>query len=275
MMLAARVKFKVAFDGEALLPPFTSKVCKTLVMRALGASKLSVDLPERRTRKPYMVTPLFRDGRPLIKEEREGGLVSVRPGELYEFELRLIGPDLMSVMTSLANAPSVVEVFQRRVMVQAWDVRLRGLDSMGLPADAQLVKLSFLTPTLLKLPRPKELAGAEPKHSLFPLPSLMTYSLALHWNRYAPSELRIVDVERLAKYADHALMEVDYRLRPFTAIYDERRRPRGFIGWALYKLRKLDESLHHQLLRLLDYANYVGVGRSRSIGFGVVNVEAE
>ncbi|MBS7612233.1 CRISPR system precrRNA processing endoribonuclease RAMP protein Cas6, partial [Candidatus Bathyarchaeota archaeon] len=30
-----------------------------------------------------------------------------------------------------------------------------------------------------------------------------------------------------------------------------------------------DESL----LKLLDYANYVGVGRSRSIGFGVVEVK--
>jgi len=273
-MFAARVRFKVMFEGEAILPPFTSKACKTIVIKALEASKLSAELPERKARKPYAVTPLFKDGRALIKEEREEGYVTVKPGETYEFELRLVGTSLTPIISSLASAPSVVEAFQRRVLLAVQDITFKSFESMGIP-EAQLLKLNFLTPALLKLPKLKELALEETKHSLFPQPSLMIYSLALHWNKYAPDELKVDDVELLAKYADYALMEVDYGLKPFTAVYDEKRRPRGFVGWTLYKLRRLNYKLHEQLTRLLDYANYVGIGRSRSIGFGVVKVEVK
>lgn len=78
----------------------------------------------------------------------------------------------------------------------------------------------------------------------------------------------------LISYSNYASVEVDYSLKPVTVIYDERRRPRGFIGWVIYEHRRISPKLSRHLSRLLDYANYVGVGRFRSIGFGVVDVKA-
>jgi len=276
-MYAIKVRFRVRFEAEALVPPFTSKVSKTLLVKLLQASKLGdkLQLPDKGARKPYAVTPLFAGDRALMKEEE--GLeppLTVRPGEDYWFELRLVGSQAPALIGALASAPSLVEAFGSKALVAVDDLRFKSFDSMGMP-DSSLYKLSFLTPTLLKVPQPPELKGkCEAKHTLFPHSGLIAYSLASHWNKYSPDEHRVPSPETMATYAEHSLMEVDYRLRPFTAIYDERRRPRGFIGWTLYRHRKLDEELDRQLRKLLDYANYVGIGRSRTTGFGVVRVEA-
>lgn len=271
MMYAVKVRFRVVFEREVILPPFTSKASKTMVIRALESSRFKAALPDRGSRKPYMVTPLFRGGEPLIKLDEPSGVFTARPGEDYWFELRLVG-DVLPLITSIASASSYVDVFNSKAHLQVDHVVFKSFEQMGVDGDAKLVRVDALTPVLLRVPTPR---GVEPKHSLFPIPSLMMYSLAIHWNKYAPGDLKIPDVQALASYADQAMVEVDYKLRPCTAIYDERRRPRGFIGWTLFKLRNLDDSLHRQLLKLLDYADYVGIGRSKSIGFGMVKVKWE
>ncbi|HID18234.1 TPA: CRISPR system precrRNA processing endoribonuclease RAMP protein Cas6, partial [Candidatus Bathyarchaeota archaeon] len=70
------------------------------------------------------------------------------------------------------------------------------------------------------------------------------------------------------------LVETNHRIKPVTAVYDGRRRPRGFIGWVIYEHRKLKPKLSRRISQLMEYANYVGVGRSRAIGFGITEVKA-
>ena len=112
-----------------------------------------------------------------------------------------------------------------------------------------------------------------PRYILFPHPFLIFWSLGTHWNTYAPPSLRIRDIWKLSYYAIHALMEVDYDLKPITAVYNGKKGPRAFAGWVIYKFRGVSKRLNQKLLRLLDYANYVGVGKSRSIGFGMTKIK--
>jgi CRISPR/Cas system endoribonuclease Cas6 (RAMP superfamily) len=58
-------------------------------------------------------------------------------------------------------------------------------------------------------------------------------------------------------------------------IYDESRLIRGFIGWVLYDLRTArNTSSLRKILTLLDYSQYVGVGRSRATGFGQLRLKS-
>jgi CRISPR-associated endoribonuclease Cas6 len=68
-------------------------------------------------------------------------------------------------------------------------------------------------------------------------------------------------------------MEVDYNLRPVTVYYDKLRRPRGIMGWIVYQVRRKRKGrTYRELMKLLEYARYIGVGRSRATGFGQVLV---
>jgi CRISPR-associated endoribonuclease Cas6 len=94
-----------------------------------------------------------------------------------------------------------------------------------------------------------------------------------HWNSQVGEELVIRD-SGLPYNSFFLLREVDYRISPVTVYYDEKRRPRGFIGRVLYHLAPTRrQKRRRNLLRLLDYANYVGVGKSRTMGFGMVSVK--
>ena len=157
------------------------------------------------------------------------------------------------------------------VTIAIHEVKAKSFNEIGLK-EADAYKITFKTPTLLQAPKIIK-TDQTVRHVLFPSPKLITWSLAMHWNKYAPEHLKIPDIAKLATYSDYCLVEVDYRLKPTTAIYDERKRPRGFIGWTLYKWKPKGKKQYEQtLLKLLDYANYIGIGRSRSIGFGVVSI---
>ena len=71
------------------------------------------------------------------------------------------------------------------------------------------------------------------------------------------------------------LVEVDYSVKPETVIYGKTgdgrlKLVRGFTGWIIYEL--IYPKLKPIYSKLLALARYMGVGRSRSIGFGQVDV---
>ena len=99
-------------------------------------------------------------------------------------------------------------------------------------------------------------------------------SLVLYWNKYAPRELKFRDGYRLCRLGDVLLAETGYNVRPVTVVYGKGGRViehRGFVGWIKYRV--VEEWFAKRIAPLLRLAELVGVGRSRSIGFGHVIVE--
>lgn len=47
-----------------------------------------------------------------------------------------------------------------------------------------------------------------------------------------PENLRIPNIAKLRAYSDYSLVEQDFNIKPVTAIYDKKRRPRGFTRWS-------------------------------------------
>ena len=265
--------------SDIISPPFSSKVSKTLLINAytrIGKLGILDSLFRKVKPKPLLVSPVFymssKSPRFMFKTEPNVPQpLILREGQTYGFTLTIIGQLNLTSLLDAISPGLELPLFASRVVIRNLSVEVKNFESFKLTGD--YVKFSFKTPVLLQFPKGWVRVKVPPRHSLLPIPCFLIWSLAEHWNAYAPSHLKISNVKKLAAYSNYALVEVDYSLRPVTVIYDERRRPRGFIGWVIYEHRKLSPKLSRQLSRLLEYANYVGVGRSRSIGFGIVDVE--
>ena len=255
-------------DEEAVIPPFSSKVSKTILVSL--CPKIEAMLEEKKPHKPVIVSPVFRNGQPLVKYSEKGRL-ELFPNASYTFYTTFIGDSMDYLINALTDIHSKkVKLYEKKVMFLDMEVELTSFSELQIE-DNDSYKIQFITPALLVLPASREKYG-HTRHVLYPHVFLMFYSLLRHWNAFAPKELMLLEPYRFSRYAYYNFVEVDHQIRPKTVIYDEKRRPRGFLGWAIFKRVKKKERYDRVLLKLLSYANYVGIGRSRSIGFGMVNV---
>lgn len=268
--------------SNIVIPPFSSKVSKILFIRMLGdlAEKLlKGDSHDKVSFKPLILTPIYWvDGeRFLFKTESSKGLdkpLILREKTKYRFYATLAS-NYDKVLSLIQEANFKLEIFNGEVLIEDIYVEIKPFEGFGLRDFNGLIRVEFKTPVLISFPKSwiKLERKIPARHSLFPIPSFIIHSLAEHWNTYAPEQLKIPNTSKIRVYSNYSLVEQDYNVKPVTTVYDGKRRPRGFIGWTLYRHRKLNRSLDESLLKLLDYANYVGIGRSRSIGFGVVEVK--
>lgn len=276
---SVRVVFKC--ESDIVVPPYTSKVSRSIVLKCLeigGYYDVVSEIEGVSSRKPYIFSPIFYGGRPLYKTVKDDvEPLVLKRGVEYWFIMSIVGEEkVFRILESLMVAGEGVELLSGRVSIVNSEVKVVKFEDLGLEGGGlDSVHVKFLTPTLIQLPKIKGLKFREKlRHVLYPIPSLLIYSLCKHWNVYAPENLKIPQVEKLSKLADYMLVEVDYNVKPQTVIYDENRRPRGYVGWIVYKWNPLEnkKKYNNQILKLLDYANYVGIGRSRTSGFGIVNV---
>jgi len=256
--------------SDCILPPFTSKVTRTAFTALTGLPPV----PPRRRAASFSV--LFREGRPLYRELEPQGRgeplaveLFARAGERLECRCSLLSPGPPPLPQPSARfkfgAAEMEAVVEQVEVVRVSEVALD-------PPRKFVVR--FLTPTLLPVPGRGPLLrkmGVRRRYKLLPdLPlalALLAHDLRLQG---------VLDVSpaRLRRWAELALAEVDYRVRPVTALYTVRDgRPaveRGFVGYVSYEL--LDPSGRELLSKLLGFAQRLGLGKSRSIGFGHVEV---
>jgi CRISPR-associated endoribonuclease Cas6 len=238
-----------------------------------GSGKLLNQLKSAMMYKNILLSPVFDGSKPLIKTNgADNGLQALLRGRSYVFNVTVLNSEsaveLVDALSSLNNMS--LEIFNSSVKISSLEVRVTHMDDMGLPPDTEYISFHTLTPVLLQLP---PLAKTPVRNILIPIPSFIIGSLVDHWNYHAGEELAIRDVG-LPYSSFFLLREVDYRISPVTVYYDEKRRPRGFMGRVLYHLpRTRRQKRRRHILKLLDYANYVGVGKSRTMGFGMVYVK--
>mgnify|MGYP000430341397 CR=1 FL=1 len=276
-MVETLTVFKVFFNTsrDTIVPPFTSKVSRMIVLKALEMSgfKDVVEEIERLWKtKPYIFSVVFDENRPLYKTGKDSEKpIVLKGGKEYMFKLTTIGNyRAMRIVQAISTVGSV-EVFNSEISILGVEAKTVDFKSLELKSNIRYVKVELITPALLQLPRPRKLREkTKLRHVLFPIPSLVMHSLAKHWNLFAPETEKIADIKKLAKLSNYILVEVNYKLQPTTVIYDEKRRPRGITGWILYEVNSISKERSRKILKLLNYANYVGIGRSRTIGFGCI-----
>ena len=268
--------FKVYFKPkrDIVVPPYTSKLSRTIIIKALekqGFSEVANEIKTPWKTKPYVFTVVFQNNKPLFKTAKSPSPkpLVLKANEEYFFKVTTIGfQRSLRMVQAISNIPEVI-VYNSEVVLVGVEAETVNFKSLKVKPNYNYVKLEFITPTLLQLPKPRKIKEKiKLRHMLFPLPMLITYSLAKHWNLHAPDQEKISNIEKLAKISNYILQEENYNLKPTTAIYDEKRKPRGITGWTIYKINNISKKYTETILKLLNYANYIGIGRSRTIGFG-------
>lgn len=280
-------RYVVTAVRDCVLPPISSKVVKYVIESSGSALGRVVD--SRMSFKPISVGMLFIGNKPLYSTV-SGNVskpISVVRGSIMGFRLSLItsldGIDFDSFRSIEGRWSTPYGEFNIS-LVEVEVVEVSKL-SVGL---GRFFRVSFITPTIITnkymLPPTLRDKGSfiPERHRLVPQPSyLFSYLLRL-WNSVVLPEERIPnqsagdwEAYKLGRLSDIALVEVDYRLKPETVIIGRGangrlRMVRGFTGWVTYEC--LSSKLLKVYDKLLALANYLGVGRSRGIGFGMISL---
>jgi len=131
--------------------------------------------------------------------------------------------------------------------------------------DSRFYYIKFITPTLLQPPRPP-FKRKRNRFVLFPYSPLLLLSIARHWNKYMDHKIVGISGSKALYY----FREVSYGLKPITTYYDGKP-VRGFQGWIIFEITaKRNTKIRDNIQKLLNYANFFGVGKSRAIGFGEI-----
>lgn len=265
--MLARADFALTPLHDAVVEPFTSWAVKQLVYTAEGGGPFSAVLAARAPHKPIKVSVLFDDGGRALWSR---GLLE--GGRQYRFHLAYLGcrgaPGLDAFLRLVDRLAGRFQLYGRfPVAVEPLAVRTVEPASLGAGLEGEYLRLDFHTPTLLQYPRHPAVPLEESVHTLYPNPLFLTANLVEKWNacRLGPRLRR-----RTAIYALYELREASHGIRPATARVGKVA-VRGFLGWIVYRI-KAAHSRDRRYRALLDFANYAGVGRSTTVGFGHVAV---
>jgi len=280
----ARFRFCAVPLVSMSVPGMSSKVVKTVIylVPELGIVRR---LYESRDRvKPFAITPLFLDGKPLVGSNP----IRVEKGSCLEFSISMAirSPDDVADVQSIDRVVEVGPGKKLRVYLKELEIVSPDSLSIGLSLD-RVVRIRFLSPALLstKLMAPplphflKRVSSIRERYVLYPSSAHICCYLTKLWNKLFPHRpiSRKVSPEWAAYFmgrlCEVAMIAIDYGTRPITVFWDVKRKPRGFVGWALYEIGDIGKKLVSKLDKLLALANYMGIGKSRSIGFGAVCVE--
>ncbi len=265
------VRLEVVPLSDCALPPFTSKVTRTAFAVLTGRAP---SFPKRRA----SFSLLFRRGKPLYRElkprEADPSRVKLlaRRGEVLECRYSL----LLSDTPALPEPSGVVEVGGAKFEARISGIEVVSFSEMSLDLPRKFV-VRFLSPTLLPVPgRSKLLGRGGPRRRYRLVPDL---PLALALLAYDLRVQGLVDIspDRMFKWAYRALAELDFKARPVSVLYTIKDGTpvveRGFVGRVAYEM--LDDSSEYaeRARLLLGYASRFGIGKSRSVGFGHVEIE--
>jgi CRISPR-associated endoribonuclease Cas6 len=252
-----------------IIPPFSAKVSKLILHRI---SNQYVKMSQiNQLFKPISVSPIYFDEKPLLKFSDGTTILHLQPEHLYSFTCSMIVNEDLPIHEVISlECSEVEEVFGARAILEQVRIDIRKFSSLGF-GRPKGIRMDFMSPVLLQLPSFRRFKRG--RYVLFPIPSLIIGSLVDHWNANCDPNMLIKRPEFLSVYANYLMMESAYSLRPVTVIYDEKKKIRGFMGWVFYDLRKCRNNISFKrIMALLDYAQYVGVGKSRATGFGQVRV---
>ena len=280
------VSLRITPLSDVILPPMSSRFLKFLVFESPCFSDVREIVGSRASFKPVTLSVLRRGGRRLYSTTESQGLLVARAGEVLGGRIVVYSKDFPRLQ-ALSGCDGVVSFHGSNVAYTVDEVTVEevGTITSGI-SRGSIFKLVIHTPLLLptKLMTPPPLTGSrlitsiKGGYKLLPTPSYILSAACREWIGVVKGE-RVT--EHIAPYvvgrlADIAIHEVDINIKPVTAVYgrDDKgnlRLVRGVVGYIAYKLesRRLEKTVD----KLLAFATRIGLGKSRSIGFGEVEVK--
>ncbi len=263
----ARIEFSVRPRSAITLSNFTGSIVMSMVLRALKDEGLAKKLHDLKMPKPISVTPFILRDKVLY-----GGLYAVEPGSELKARLTVVGEDLAArFLDALSNVDSV-ELFGVKCDFEVRQFEFRLLGELAYLRKCGLIEIEFKSPT--RFARRRIGVRKSVKYDFCPCMENIIKS-TLIWYK------RVIGIDDISKYEARILRWVynyvytrDFIGRVVSTRLPGRSEPQlGFIGKARYEVRSKRESRLSQFWTLLNLAELINVGTTRSLGFGFVEVK--
>jgi len=280
------VRFTVTPLSDVILPPMSSRLVKFIVVSSSCFGSVRGVVLSKSSFKPVTLFTLRRGARRLYSTADSSSPLSARAGEALEGRVAVYTRDPLS-LSMLSGCDEIVEFHGSKLRVSIREAVIEAVDSITAGVEAgKPFKLTMHTPLLLpsKLMTPpplstsKLVASLKGGYRLLPTPSYVLAAACREWIGVVRGE-RVE--EHIAPYvigrlADITIYELDANTKPVTTVYgrDEKgnlRLARGPVGYVIYKLEA--KKLAKAVDKLLALATRIGLGKSRSIGFGEIEVK--
>jgi len=287
--LLVLIRLRITPESNSILPPFTSRTLKSIAGNANCLKPVWNLYSSRKRFKPVTFRVLTTDRfRPLYKRVNgeDSDVITVRKDYTYYGFITFYARSLADVPVAECDEQVSIEYGRFHVAMDSMDMRM--LDFLGRD-EYERVKISIRTPLTIttKIMSPPVKTGSRlarlldstrEAYRLLPTPGFIAAQAARQW-------LGIVKTLEpkghilpyaIGRLSDIMIAEIDYHLRPITVLYgkDEagrKRLVRGVTGFIV--LEPVNDSIRFAFSRLLDFASILGLGKSRSIGFGELTVE--
>ena len=266
--------------ADAVLPPVTSKVVKYILLDSAPEPLRGALEARLGGVRPAFISMLYRGARPLY--QRWSGKtptpLTARRGERLEARIALLATGLDAALEAATLEGSHETPYgSYRVEVLATEARL--LPHLDAEEPKPVLAVRARTPVIIsaRVIQPRPGKRAAPAHRLLPTPATLVAQLVKQWNTLAPPEHRIPGGHAAhGLRAELAMTELDYHLGPETVLVGKTaagapRLARGWRGWITYRL--WSKRLAETLAKPIALANALGLGRSRGIGLGDVEIQ--
>jgi len=276
----------VAPLAPLVLPHMSSRLLKYVVVESSCFSSIRDVVLSESSFKPVTLFALRRGVRRLYSTLDYSLPQVAKAGEVLEGRIAVYTRGSPS-LSGLLGCDEIVEFHGLKLRVATRGATIESVEDITAGVEAgKPFKLTIHTPLLLpsKLMTPPPLstsklaASLKGGYRLLPTPSYVLAAACREW-------IGVVRGERveghiapyvIGRLADITIYELDANTKPVTTVYgrDEKgnlRLARGPIGYVIYKLET--KKLAKAVDKLLALATRIGLGKSRSIGFGEIEVK--
>lgn len=269
------ITLSFTFDTDVILPPFTSRLVKHALHTLPCMEPVRRAYLERGAYRRVTLTPLIGPRGPLYKTINDKNYIIARAGSRLTAKINVYGEVEPSVLncTGHLNGPyEYVKVEVTKLDIVRFANLIKSSKTIGIRMHTPLlVPVKFLTPPELAEKYRDAIPNAY-RLSITP-GHLVAAAAKVFMGLTQGPDMALTTPQipyRLGRLADILVYEVDVRTRPVTVVYDGNRKMRGPVGGML--LHTDDPQMALTMTTLLNLAQYMGLGKSRSIGFGMITV---
>ena len=263
---------------NVILPTPSSKVIKFLISSGQFFPSLKPLVFSRDKYKPVFISNLGINGKRIIDRGRE-----IRVNTPLKASISFSGID-PSLLVSETGKEGKFSTPYGEFYLGIDNIEIVDVNELGQGIERNLdknVNVVFKSPTILSskvlLPPTLKEKFKNVDVGFSPLPSvglIVAHAYNIYCNVIGKKEIEN-RAFKLGVLGNALSRVVGYNLRPVTAVIGEDskgkpRNSRGVVGWIKFDIPY--EKLKRRVLKYLIVASYLGIGRSRGIGFGEIEV---
>ncbi|WP_069808143.1 CRISPR-associated endoribonuclease Cas6 [Vulcanisaeta thermophila] len=257
--------FNLELKPKTALPltGFTGYIAESLTLNIIGTvdKELAKKLHDTKTPKPFSVTPIIIDGKPIIMGDHV-----VEPGKALTIRVTAInnmGPILAEALDKvgtvrIGNVETTVEVKEALIITEE---KLR--EDRG-----SRIRINFLTP--VRFARKPLMRRRKPMFDFCPTPVNLARSALIHMQMTMKTTPTKTPTKLLRWIFTYVYMRD--MIGRVVAVKHKNKPQLGFLGSAEYEINSARRVRREQFWTLLNYAELMNVGTGRSAGFGLIKI---